>query len=44
MKKLWFAFFFLLGGLAQELRNPVNCQCIESSQKIAWRARDRKNA
>jgi hypothetical protein len=30
MKKLWFALLFFAGGVAHEVRNPTNCQCIAS--------------
>ncbi|CAA2106723.1 hypothetical protein [Variovorax paradoxus] len=32
MKKLWFALLFFAGGIAHEVRNPVNCQCISARQ------------
>ncbi|MET3495496.1 hypothetical protein [Variovorax boronicumulans] len=32
MKKLWFALLFFAGGLAHEVRNPVNCQCIATTR------------
>ncbi|WP_413748859.1 hypothetical protein [Variovorax sp. Varisp62] len=32
MNKLWFALLFLAGGISQEIRNPVNCQCIPARQ------------
>ena len=28
MRKLWFSLLFLAGGMAHELRNPLNCQCV----------------
>ncbi|SFN03066.1 hypothetical protein [Variovorax sp. OV329] len=34
MKRLWFALLFLAGGVAQELRNPVNCQTIATRQVV----------
>jgi hypothetical protein len=30
MKKLWLALLFFAGGVAHEVRNPVNCQLIAS--------------
>jgi len=42
MKKLWFALIFLAGGISQEIRNPVNCLCITSSQPSGPRTRLRK--
>jgi len=28
MRKLWLALLFLAGGLAHELRHPLNCQAV----------------
>jgi len=28
MRKLWLSLLFLAGGMAHELRNPLNCQCV----------------
>lgn len=38
MKKLWMALTFLVGGFAQELRNPLSCQCIGARPAVVWRA------
>ncbi|WP_261803345.1 hypothetical protein [Variovorax sp. PAMC26660] len=42
MKKLWLALLFLTGGIAHEIRNPVNCQCISARQTDGPRVRTRK--
>ena len=44
MKKLVFALLFILGGMAHELRNPLSCHCITSSQTRVQRPRKRKDA
>ena len=28
MKKIWLALLFFAGGVAHEVRNPLNCQCM----------------
>ncbi|NVM91525.1 hypothetical protein [Variovorax sp. SG517] len=42
MKKLWLALLFFAGGVAHEIRNPVNCLCISSRQQEGSRASSRK--
>jgi hypothetical protein len=39
MRKLWFALLFLAGGVAHEMRNPVQCQCIAVSSRSLVRRR-----
>jgi hypothetical protein len=39
MKKIWFALTFFVGGFAHELRNPLNCQCINTRPAVVWRLR-----
>jgi hypothetical protein len=39
LKKFWLALVFFLGGLAHELRHPVNCQCVSSRVAVVWRLR-----
>lgn len=34
MRRLWLSLLFLAGGIAHELRNPVNCQCIAARQAV----------
>ena len=34
MRELWFTLLFLAGGMAHELRNPVNCQSIAARQLV----------
>ena len=42
LKKWGMACVFFLGGLAHELRNPIQCQCVTSRAAATWRAPDRK--
>lgn len=44
LKKWGLACVFFLGGLAHELRNPIQCQCVNSRAAATWRAPDRKKA
>ena len=39
MRRLWLSLLFLAGGIAHELRNPVNCQCIAARQPAAATSR-----
>lgn len=34
MRKLCFAFLFLLGGLSHEIRNPINCSCVATTRDV----------
>jgi len=36
------ASLFCLGGMAQELRNPLQCQCAPTRTAATWRAPERK--
>jgi hypothetical protein len=44
LKKWGLACVFFLSGLAHELRNPIQCQCLSSRAAPTWRAPDRKKA
>jgi hypothetical protein len=39
MKKIWFALTLFVGGFAHELRNPFNCQCINTRPAVVRRLR-----
>ncbi|MDB5851545.1 MAG: hypothetical protein JWP29_5297 [Rhodoferax sp.] len=41
-KKLGLSFVFFLGGMAHELRNPIQCQCVTARAVAIWRAPQRK--
>ncbi len=42
LRKLGMASVFCLGGMAQELRNPLQCQCAPTRTAATWRAPERK--
>jgi len=42
MKKLWLALLFFAGGVAHEVRNPVNCHLIASRRVAKPESRSRE--
>ena len=44
MKKIWLALLFLAGGIAHEIRNPVNCHCITARQRTGPQKRRQPSA
>jgi hypothetical protein len=39
MRRIWFALLFFAGGIAHEVRNPVNCQLLSTRSGVELRKR-----